>query len=46
MSSSLFVYVCSKEEVCLEIDEPISNLPEKEQGGLLIIDGDTDIEEY
>ena len=29
MSSCLLVYVCPKEEVCLEMDEPKSKLPEK-----------------
>ena len=29
MSSCLLVYVCSKQEVCLEMDEPISDLPKK-----------------
>ena len=45
MSSSLLHFLCSKEEVCLEMDEPISNLPKKIQGQFLIIDGDTDVEE-
>ena len=35
MSSSLLVFFCSKEEV--DMDEPLSNSPEKEQGELLII---------
>ena len=34
----------SKEEVFLYMDEPISNLPEKEQGEFLTIDGVTDVE--
>ena len=25
----LIVYVCSKEEMCLDMDDPILNLPEK-----------------
>ena len=29
MISCLLQYLCSKEEVCLEIDDPISKLPEK-----------------
>ena len=29
MSSGSLLYVCSKEEVCLDIDEPISGLPPK-----------------
>ena len=29
MSYSLIQYLCSKEEVCLEMEEPISNLPKK-----------------
>ena len=32
MGSCLLVYVCSKQEVWLDMDEPISDLPEKEQG--------------
>ena len=44
MSSCSLVYVCLKQEVCLEVDEPISDLPEKEQGKLLTIDGDPDVE--
>ena len=39
ISSVSLTYVCSKEEICLEIDEPISDLPQKEQGGFLNIDG-------
>ena len=38
-------YFFSKEEVGLDMDEPVSNLSEKEQGELLTIDGDTDVEE-
>ena len=41
----LLVYICLKEEVCLEIYDPISNLPEKQQAGFLTIYGDPDIEE-
>ena len=29
MSSFSLQYLCSKEKVCLEMDEPISNLPKK-----------------
>ena len=29
MISCSIVYVCSKEEICLGMDDPISNLPEK-----------------
>ena len=36
MSSSSLVFLISKEEV--EMDEPLSNSPEKEQDELLIID--------
>ena len=32
MSSCSIIYVCSKYEVCLDMDEPISNLTKKEQG--------------
>ena len=45
MSSCSLVYLCSKEEVCLEMDEPISNLPKTEQGELLTIDGGSGVEE-
>ena len=41
ISSSSFVYLSSKEE--LEMEEPISHLPEKEQGGLLTINGDPEV---
>ena len=37
MSSFSLVFLCSKEEV--DMDELLSNLPEKEQGELLIIYG-------
>ena len=40
MSYFLLVCVWSKQEVCLDMDEPISDLPEKVQGGFLTIDGD------
>ena len=45
MSSHSLSYVCSKEEVGQEVDEPISDLPPKEQGELLTIDGDPVVEE-
>ena len=45
ISSSLLQYLCSKEVVCLYMDEPTSNLPAKEQGGLLTTDGYPDFEE-
>ena len=45
MSSSSLVYVFSKEEECLEMDEPISDLPETDQGEFLTIDWDPDAEE-
>ena len=40
MISILLLCICSKEEVDLEIDEPILNRPSKEQGGLFTIYGD------
>ena len=43
MSSFLLVFLCSKEEV--EMDELLSNSPEKEQGVFLIIDGNPEVEE-
>ena len=43
MSSCLLVYVFLKQEVCLDMDEPILELPEKEQGELLNIYGYPDI---
>ena len=36
MSSCLLQYLCSKEEV--EMDEPLSNSPKKEQGELFAIE--------
>ena len=45
MSYFSLLYVCSKEEVCLDMEEPISNLPQKEKGELLIIDGNPEVEE-
>ena len=39
MVSSSISDICSKEEVCLETDEPIPYLPKKEQDELLAIDG-------
>ena len=38
-------YVFSNDEVCGEMDNPVSDLPQKEQGGLLTIDGDPVVEE-
>ena len=42
-SSCSLVFLCSKEEV--EMDEPLSNYLDKEQGGFLIIDGNTEVGE-
>ena len=39
ISCILLSYVCLKEEVCLDMDEPISYLPKKEQGGVFTIEG-------
>ena len=39
----LILFLCSKEEV--EMDEPLSNSLEKEQGELLIIDGNNEVGE-
>ena len=39
--SSLLVYLSSKEEV--DMEELISHLPEKDQGGFLTINGDPEI---
>ena len=41
MSASLLLFLCSKEEVCQKVDVTISGLPERGQGGLLTIGGDT-----
>ena len=43
MRSCLLMFLCSNEEV--DMDETLSNLPEKEQGELLIIDGGPEVEE-
>ena len=43
MSSSLLQFLFLKEQV--DMDDPESKLPDKEKGELLIIDGDTDVEE-
>ena len=43
MSSCLLLFLSSKEEA--ETDEPLSNSPKKEQGKLLIIDGNPEIGE-
>ena len=45
MISVSIQYVCQKEEVCLEIDQPISGIPQKEIGKLLTIDGGPVVEE-
>ena len=42
-SSCSLVFLCSKEEV--EMDEPLSNYPKKEQGELLIIGGNPEVGE-
>ena len=39
------VYLCSKQDICLEMGDSISDLLEKEQVELMIIYGDTDVEE-
>ena len=41
IGSSLLVFLSSKEEV--DMDEPISHLPEKEEGELLTINGDPEV---
>ena len=41
MSSCLLVFLCSKEEV--DMDEPLSNSTEKEQGKLLVIYGNPEV---
>ena len=41
MSASSLSYVCSKEEIGQDGNNNISELPPKEEGGLLTIDGDT-----
>ena len=43
MSSCSLVFLCSKEEV--DMDEPLSNSPKKEQSELLIIDGNPEVGE-
>ena len=40
MSASSLLYVCDKEEVGEEVDETLSDPPQRVQGELLIIDGD------
>ena len=45
MSSILILYLCSKYKVFLEMDDPISDLPEKEQGEMLTIYGYPGVEE-
>ena len=39
MSCVSLSYVCLKEEVYFEMDEPIADLPQKEQGELMTICG-------
>ena len=41
MSFFSLLFLCLKEEV--DMDEPLSNSPEKEQGELLIIDGNPEV---
>ena len=43
ISSSSIVLLSSKEKI--DMDEPISHLPEKEQGGFLTINGDPEVGE-
>ena len=45
IGSILFLYVCSEEEVCFEIDKPLLGLTQKEQCKLLTINGDNVVEE-
>ena len=45
MSCGSISYVYLKEGVCLDMDKPISDLPQKEQGDFLTIDGDPDFKE-
>ena len=45
MSSGSLLYVYLKEEACLDLYDPISEILQKEQGGLLTIDGGPVIEE-
>ena len=45
MSCVSLPYLFSKYAVFLEMDDPISDLPQNEQGGLLTIDGDPVVEE-
>ena len=44
ISSYLLLFLSSKEEV--DRDEPISHLPQKEEGKLLTINGDNEVGEY
>ena len=45
MSYILLLFICSKEDVCLEMDEPIPYFPKKSQGRFLNIYEDPDVEE-
>ena len=45
MISFLIQYVHSKDEVCLDFDDPISDLTQKAQGEFLTIVRDTFVEE-
>ena len=44
MSSFSLVYACSKQEVCIDMDEPISDLPPKKQGEQFNTYGDSNVE--
>ena len=44
MSCVFILYVCSKEQICLDMDEPIPYLSEKEQAELLTIYGRSVVE--
>ena len=41
MSSCSLLYLHPKEEICQYLDEPIFDIPKKEKGELLTIDGNT-----
>ena len=45
MSSFSLLYLCQKEEFCLDMEEPISDLTPKEQDKLLTVDEDSSFEE-
>ena len=44
MCYCFILYVCYKNEVSLDMDDKLSTLPEKENGKLLSIDGNPDVE--